>query len=237
MIAKLITVCVKLVQSVIRKLDPARVAETCPQVPLSTCFGFDRGTPIDRYYIENFYREQGALMRGEVLEVGDSSYSRQFSRGEVSSFRVLQHAALGEGGEAIIGDLTDPASLPAAAFDCFICAQTLQYTFEVQKAVAGAAYLLKPGGVMLATVPGISQISRFDADRYGEYWRFTTDSMARLFQPVFGDEVTIASCGNLYAATAFLRGAAQEDLPDRALLDAVDADYPLIITVVARKAG
>ena len=83
----------------------------------------------------------------------------------------------------VIGDLTDTATLPADAFDCFICAQTFQYTFEICKAVEGAHHLLKPGGVLLATVPGISQISRQDADSFGEYWRFTTDAIGRLFPP------------------------------------------------------
>jgi SAM-dependent methyltransferase len=155
--------------------------------------------------------------------------------GNVESFSALQHAALGSGSTAIIGDLTDSSTLPADAFDCFICAQTLQYTFEVQKAVEGASYLLKPGGVMLATVPGISQISRFDADRYGEYWRFTTDSIARLFKPVFGENVEISSFGNVLSATAFLQGVALEDLPEISLLDKADLDYQMIITIVARK--
>src|SRR3954466_14293166 len=47
-------------------------------VPLSTEFGFDRGTPIDRYYIEAFLAANAGDVRGRVLEIGDDSYSRQF---------------------------------------------------------------------------------------------------------------------------------------------------------------
>ncbi|MFH1021400.1 MAG: methyltransferase domain-containing protein [Pseudomonadota bacterium] len=225
-----------LLKTLIRKKSPVNFNDMATTRPVSHLFGADRGTPIDRYYIENFFQRNGSRIKGQVLEVGDSSYSRKFSRGQVESFNVLQHAALGDGAATIVGDLTDTATLPANAFDCFICAQTLQYTFEVQKAVAGAHYLLKPGGVMLATVPGISQISRFDADRYGEYWRFTTDSMKRLFEPVFGEGVEVASVGNVLSATAFLQGIALEDLSDPTLLDRHDPDYQMIVTIVARKA-
>src|SRR5258708_1276969 len=36
--------------------------------PISTSFGFDRGTPIDRYYIENFLGRNAGDIRGRVLE-------------------------------------------------------------------------------------------------------------------------------------------------------------------------
>lgn len=227
----------KLFQLITRKKTRVNVQDMTRTSPISANFGWDRGTPIDRYYIENFFRKNGNLIRGQVLEVGDSSYSRKFSEGNVDSFNALQHAALGDGAATIVGDLTDRASLPQSSFDCFICAQTFQYTFEIQKAVEGAYYLLKPGGVLLATVPGISQISRQDADRYGEYWRFTTDSITRLFQPVFGGGVEVNSFGNVLSSTAFLQGIALEELPDRSLLDEADPNYQMIITIVARKEG
>jgi len=106
----------------------------------------------------------------------------------------------------------------------------------VAKAIQGAWHLLKPGGVLLATLPGISQVSRYDADRYGDYWRFTEDSARLLFEPLFTGGVQVASSGNALAACLLLQGIPQEELPDAALLDRQDRDYPLIVTVVARKA-
>lgn len=224
----------RLLQSINRKRAPVIFRDLTRTSPVSANFGWERGTPIDRYYIENFFRANGHLIRGRVLEVGDSSYSRKFTAGGVESFNAL-HVTPGDKADTIIGDLTDVATLPASAFDCFICAQTFQYTFEIRKAVEGAHYLLKPGGVLLATVPGISQISRKDADSFGEYWRFTTDSITKLFQPVFGGGITVVSFGNSLAATALLQGVAQEELPDRSLLDFEDPDYQVIVTLVARK--
>ena len=225
----------KILQILLQRKRPILFGDLTRTSPISTCFGFDRGTPVDRYYVEKFLREQGNLIRGKVLEVGDSTYSTKFSRGNIEALSVLQHAALGTDSNAIVGDLTDRTTLPEDGFDCFICAQTFQYIFELQRAVEGAYSLLKPGGVLLATLPGISQISRYDADRYGDYWRFTVDSVSRLFQPVFDGGIQVTGFGNALAATLLLQGVPQEELPDITLLDVHDRDYPIIITVVARK--
>jgi len=203
--------------------------------PASRVFGLDRGTPVNRYYIDKFLAANAELIQGRVLEVGDSQYSRRFGGDRVERLEVL-HATPGNPAATIVGDLADPGTLPANAMDCFICTQTFDCIFEVHKAVLGAYRLLKPGGVLLATMSGISQISRFDMERWGEYWRFTTASATRLFQPVFTGGVEVGSCGNVLAAIAFLQGLAVEELPAPALLDEHDADYQLVVTVVARKA-
>jgi hypothetical protein len=201
--------------------------------PASSIFGLDRGTPVDRHYIERFLASRADLVRGRVLEIADSHYTRKFGGGRVEAFEVL-HATPGNRSATIVGDLTDVRTLPENAVDCFVCTQTFNFVFDVQRAVLGAHHLLRPGGVLLATVAGISQISRFDMERWGDYWRFTTASVRKLFEPVFG-EVEIGSLGNVLAATAFLQGIAVEDLPDPTLLDASDPDYQVIITLVARK--
>jgi SAM-dependent methyltransferase len=203
--------------------------------PVSKVFGCDRGTPVDRHYIDMFLLRNSAYIKGRVLEVGDSSYSKKFAGGDATSFEVL-HAVPGNKATTIVGDLTDPATLPENFVDCFICTQTFNFIFEVEKAITGAHHLLKPGGVLLATVAGIIQVSRYDMDRWGDYWRFTTASIEKLFQPAFKGGIEIETFGNVLAATAFLQGIAVEDLPDAALLDENDPDYQLVICVVARKA-
>ena len=207
--------------------DPVRTE------PVSVLLGCDRGTPIDRYYIENFLKSNSSSIKGRVLEIADSSYSRRFGDGSITKYEVLHttdnHKA------TIVGDLTNPATLPENAVDCFICTQTLQFIFDIQKAISGAHHLLKPGGVLLATVSGISQISRYDMDRWGDYWRFTTASVKCLFEPVFKGGIEIEAFGNVLAATAFLQGLAVEDLPDRSLLDHRDPNFQSLITIVARK--
>jgi SAM-dependent methyltransferase len=202
--------------------------------PVSSVFGLDRGTPIDRQYIDGFLQANSRNIKGKVLEVGDSSYSKKFAEGKVTSFEIL-HAVPGNKAATIVGDLADSTTLPEGCVDCFICAQTLQFIFDVKKAIEGAHHLLKPGGVLLATVPGISQVSRYDMDRWGDYWRFTTASIKKLVEPVFKGGVQVESFGNVLAATAFLQGIVVEDLPNPSLLDENDPDYQLVITIVAWK--
>lgn len=202
--------------------------------PVSRVFGLDRGTPVNRYYIETFLAARSDLIRGRVLEVGGSEYTRRFGGNRVQRSEVL-HLTPDNPAATIVGDLTAPATLPADMADCFICTQTFDCIFALPQAVAGAYRLLKPGGTLLATMSGIGQISRYDMDRWGEYWRFTTAAATRLFAPVFGDGVEVASHGNVLAAMALLQGVSVEELPDPTRLDENDADYQLIVTVVAHK--
>jgi len=111
----------------------------------------------------------------------------------------------------------------------------LPFIYDVRGAVQVAYSALKPGGVILATVPGLSQVSRYDMDRWGDFWRFTPLSARRLFQEVFPDKaVAVESHGNVLTAVAFLHGLATEEIRPRELAYS-DPDYPLIITVRAQK--
>src|SRR5438094_3360732 len=54
----------------LRRLSrPVRLGTLRPTSPISTDFGYDRGTPIDRYYIEAFLSHHRSSIRGHVLEV------------------------------------------------------------------------------------------------------------------------------------------------------------------------
>lgn len=201
--------------------------------PVSREFGFDRGRPIDRFYIEHFLSSRRRLIRGAVLEIADSAYSRRFAE-PGACFEVLHYTA-DNPLATIVGDLCNPASLPEGRIDCFIATQTLNFIYDFRAAVRGIHHLLAPGGVALVTVAGISQISRYDMERWGDYWRFTTLSMRKVFDEVFGAEQVEVDCyGNVASATAFLQGLACEDM-DEAQLLLKDEDYQMTITVVARK--
>jgi hypothetical protein len=103
--------------------------------------------------------------------------------------------------------------------------------------VATIRTLCRDGGTALVTVPGISQISRYDMERWGDYWRFTELSARRLFADAFGERnVDVVAYGNVLAAVALLHGIAAEELSEEEL-SSFDPDYPVIIGVVARAAG
>ena len=154
--------------------------------PVSRVSGFDRGLPIDRYYIERFLYTHNSDIRGHVLEVGDDTYTRRFGGNRVTKSDVL-HVGLGNAKATIVADLTCADHVPSYIFDCIILTQTLQMIYDVRAALGHLYRILKPGGVLLASSHGISKINRReDVDPWGEYWRFTAqssgDSSKRLFQ-------------------------------------------------------
>jgi len=202
--------------------------------PISDHFGFDRGTPIDRHYIEQFLRDNAGAVHGRVLEIGDDAYCRKFGGDRVSHCDILHIRAVPKA--TIVGDMSQPGVLPRDTFDCAIVTQTLQFIYDMRAALEQLHASLKPGGVLLLTVPGISQIPR---DEWGAscFWTLTPLSVGRLMQEVFGKgEVTIGCHGNVFAATAFLQGVAVEDI-DARKLEITDPCYPVTVTASARRAG
>ena len=200
--------------------------------PLSGEWGFDRGTPIDRYYIERFLEEHAADIRGRVLEVKNADYTQRYGRG-VQRSDVLDISASNPVA-TLVADLSQPEQFPEGQFDCFVLTQTMQFIYDVHAVVASIHRLLAPGGVLLVTVPVLSRI----APRYGptaEFWRFTQASCTRLFGDAFGARnVEVRTHGNVLAAAAFLYGAAVEELP-REKLDVHDEFFPLIVSVRATR--
>jgi len=199
--------------------------------PIGRSFGFDRGHPVDRRYIERFLEHHRDDIRGHVLEIGDRGYTERYGgravrRSEVYDLPRNENAT-------ITGDLGGEANLPPGAFDCAIVCQTLLFIYDVRRALRALSAALAPGGVLLATVPGISQVVRENMDHEGDYWRFTDKSLRALAAEAFDPaRCTVAAHGNVLACVAFLHGLAQEDLtPDE--LDVDDPDYPLIVTLRA----
>lgn len=204
--------------------------------PISTHWGFDRGLPIDRYYIERFLAAHAADIRGRVLEVADNEYTRRYGGDRVTRSDIL-HDTAGSPRATLVADLAHADHVPSDSFDCIICTQTLQLIYDVQAAIETLHRILKPGGTLLVTVPTITQISRADMDRSGDYWRFTSAAVKRLFSDRFpGGSVSVEAHGNVLAAIAFLHGLATDELK-RSELDHMDPDYEMLVTVRAVKAG
>ena len=194
-------------------------------VPLSDYWGLDRGKPIDRHYIEHFIDAHRTDIRGSVLEVADDGYSRRYGNG-ITSQDILDLEPSNKRA-TLVGDLAEANVLPPARFDCIVLTQTLHLIFDLDAAVAHLRQALKPGGVLLVTVPGISPIDT----RIEWNWSMTEQSLDRLLARHFGD-VSSETYGNLFAATAFLHGAAVQETSSRKL-DRVDPAYPVIIAARA----
>ena len=201
--------------------------------PISRVFGFDRGTPIDRIYIEHFLNLNKQYIQSVICEIAENTYSRKYGS-NVEAYEIL-HYTNDNPRATIVGDLTNISTLPQNKIDCFILTQTLNFIYDFKSAIKGVHYMLKKYGVVLATVPGISQISRYDMDRWGDYWRFTDLSIKKAFEEVFGEgNVEVGSYGNVLAAIAFLHGISAEELTQEEIFYK-DKYYQIIITIKATK--
>jgi hypothetical protein len=201
--------------------------------PPSRVFGLDRGQPIDRWYTERWLAANATRIHGAVLEVADAGYTRRFGGSRVTESAVL-HATPGNANATLMGDLATGEGIPAARYDAIVLTQVLQFIYDIHSAVTHAHAALKPGGTLLATFTVIAPISRYDADRWGEYWRPTTQACQRLFGDVFGDGVDVRSHGNHITAHAAIAGLAAEELREDEMAPS-DPDYPVVITVLATR--
>jgi SAM-dependent methyltransferase len=199
--------------------------------PISREFGLDRGRPIDRYYIENFLARHAEDIGGRVLEIKDSAFTRKYGGGRVTTSDVLD---VDENNRraTIVADLTCAEDVPSNVFDCIICTQTLHFIYDISSAVKTLQRILRPGGTLLATFPGIGQTS---CERLDEHycWALSTLAARQLFEEAFpGTSIEIEAHGNVLAAVAFLEGLAVRELRKEEL-DHHDPDYELLISVRA----
>ena len=198
----------------------ARFGDLARISPL-TAWGFQRGTPVDRWYIESFLREHAHLVAGQVLEVKEDLYASHLGASTVEVVDIDASNAVA----TIVGDLCAPDTLPPHAFDTALLTQTLQYLAEPMLAVRNVLASLRPSGSLLLTVPCLGRI-----DGPSDSWRWTPAGLESLLrQACRGREVdlVVAGLGNSLAARAFLFGLAAEDL-DPDVLARDDVDCPLI---------
>jgi SAM-dependent methyltransferase len=133
-----------------------------------------------------------------------------------------------------VGDLSNAPQLPDAAFDCVVLTQTLHLIYDFKGAIATCYRILKPGGALLLTVPGITHIDQ------GEWkniwlWAFTEASIKRLLGETFPSEgTTVQTHGNVMVAAAFLYGLGLPEIK-KAQMDVTDPHYQVIITASALK--
>jgi SAM-dependent methyltransferase len=201
--------------------------------PVSTCFGYDRGGPVDRYYIDKFLAKNRADIKGRVLEIGDNTYTIHYGGRQVTQSDVL-HVNENNAAATFVGDLTDAPHVPSDAFDCVIITQTFHLIYDVKAALRTCYRVLKPGGVLLATVPGISNV---DYEEWGSIWMwaFTKRSAQLMLEETFPDATQeIRSEGNVLVASAFLYGLGVGELT-KTELETNDPHYQVIITMRAVK--
>lgn len=197
--------------------------------PVSLEWGFDRGTPIDRYYIESFLEQHRSTVRGDVLELLNNDYTRRYGNDKVIRSHILDIDSSNTAATIVV-DLAKEAALPPESFDCIIFTQALQHIYDITTVLRNLYNALKPEGSLLLTVPSIIKYHREPTD----YWRFTPDAVRILLNDCGAIHADVTAFGNYNAALAFLAGAAVEDIGLETLVP-VDASFPVSICARVKK--
>ena len=200
--------------------------------PFDRSWGYTRGTPIDRVYIEQFLARHSDDVHGACLEVMNADYTHRFGNSRVASTDVLDINPANTAA-TIVADLGEPESLPPARFDCVIFTQTLHLVPDMARAVANVWQAVAPGGVLLLTVPAVGRHEarqNFHHDR----WRVTKTGLEWLLSGLPGSHPEVTTYGNVLTCSAFLYGLAAEELSDEEL-HVFDREFPLIVAARVRK--
>lgn len=209
---------------------PVRFGSLRRTDPVSDHWGFDRGTPVDRWYIERFLESRRGDITGRVVEVKDSGYTNAY--GSDLTERAVLDIDPANPEATIVGDLASGEGIPDGRFDCFVLTQTLHLVEDPFAGVRNAARALRAGGVLLLTVPVTSRLCE---PPITDRWRFTPLGLSTLFEREMpGAELDVRGHGNLLAQVAFLEGLAAEELT-RDELERHDERFPLLVSARAVK--
>jgi SAM-dependent methyltransferase len=173
-------------------------------------------------------------IRGAALEIAGDEYIRRYGSG-VTRTDILD--VLPDNPNAtVVADLVDvPAELDGS-FDCVLVTQVLSWIYQPRAAIEAAHRILAPGGVLLATTPGIARIAPVESELFGEWWHFTSMSARRLTADVFGEaNVEVEAFGNVLAAAATLYGLGAHDVSPEELA-VHDPAFEVVVAIRAAKA-
>jgi SAM-dependent methyltransferase len=135
-----------------------------------------------------------------------------------------------------IGDLSHAPQIPDNTFDCLILTQTLHLIYDFKAALVTCYRILKPGGTLLLTSPGITPIDHGGwKDTW--YWSFTDKALFKLGEETFpGCDISVECFGNVFSACAFLYGMGLTEVK-KEKLDYNDPHYQVIIGAIFKKSN
>jgi SAM-dependent methyltransferase len=221
---------------VIRNLPGRRVrwGSLRRTTPFSDCYGWDRGLPIDRYYIEGWIERQASAIRGEALEVRGPEYAERFGGDRVTKVHVVDIDA-DNPKATVIADLTKEGSLPDEAYDTIVMTQTLHVTEDDEGGFRTLWRALRPGGTILFSGPCVGRIDHELAEY--DSWRYTPNGLRRKLARLLPDaQVSVEGFGNVLAGAAYLYGIAVQELTP-AELDVRDPGFPIVVCAKIDKPG
>ncbi len=199
--------------------------------PISTKYGFDRGKPVDRYYIEKFMSENSSLIKGVCLEITDTAYTEKYGAEKVTKADALDINKNNKMA-TIYGDLRDLNNVESNTYDCVIITQTFVMIDDYESAIKECHRIIKPGGYALVTMPCLGPVWNID----NHFWRWTRASAEFLFKKYFpNDLLEVQTYGNALAGQCFWVGLSLDEISTEEL-EYNDKFFPVIVSVKVRKA-
>lgn len=198
--------------------------------PISTKYGYDRGNPVDRYFINQFFAEYSDDIKGKCLEVVDPKVINEFGGDKVTQADAIDLFVTKQA--TVYGNLKDlKGVVKSNTYDCLIISQTIHVNDDYDSIIKECYRILKPGGVLLVTLPTLSPTWNLQINM----WRFSIESAKHVFSKYFNSKkLTVKSYGNQTGAIFFWSGFAIEEMT-AAELKKNDPKMPLIIGVRAVK--
>ncbi len=197
--------------------------------PFSDDHGWDRGTPVDRYYVDRFFERHRADITGDVLEIDRSTYTHRFGH-DLRTTHAFDINPRCEG--TFFCDLAHSENvLQSEAYDCVLMPCTLSFLREIELCLQNALRVVKPGGVILANGGGLFRLDKAEDD----FWRLTPAGWRELLHRVWPScEVVVEGEGNCLSVVAANLGLSLEELSSEEL-DYCDGIFPVVTNVFCRK--
>lgn len=186
-------------------------------LPFDRDFGDSRGTPVGRYYVEKFLRENADQVRGRCLEFGDPRYKSYFPAAEKYEVVSIKPGP----GVDYVCDIHDPKGLPEGEYDSIVCTQVFEHLARPELAAQSLYRLLKPGGVLLLTAPFLNPVHGLPLD----FRRFTPNALELILQDAGLVVDSIDFGGNSNVSLGSMLGMVQEDFTTKEL-EIKDPVYP-----------
>jgi SAM-dependent methyltransferase len=196
-------------------------------VPVCQAFGMSRGTPIDRYYLNQFIEAIRGEIKGNILEIGGTPKDQDFYQIKSDDSYQILNLEAGPGID-IVGDVHNPSIIEPNSIDSIIIFNVLEHCYAPWIAVQNIYQWLKTGGKCFAMVPNAVRVHRTPVD----YWRPLPDGMKWLFKDFSEQQLYIY--GNPITVTASHQGIATEELSPEEL-NTFHPDYPVATCIVAEK--
>jgi SAM-dependent methyltransferase len=197
-------------------------------LPYSRNFGLERGSPVGRYYVEKFLRENALSIVGRCLEFGEDRYKSYFPK--ATEYEVTD--VVERPGVKYVCDIHEPKGMPKDHFNAIICTQVFEHLAYPERAAKSLYELMAPGGILLLTAPFINPVHYVPTD----FRRFTPECLEMIIKEAGFDVEIVSFGGNSLVGTGSLLGMVQEDF-SVAELEKKDPVYPYNILIKARKPG